>query len=911
MEDELGDGSEELADSENYEDSLYPIYLNYSSLDFEEGYSSITFTIYSTSEDWTARVEYSDGSTGLSSYQEEEVVEDSIDDDTTSDDIIIDSTTSDSGSSESEDFFYEDEDDYTLAEDALNYDPTALTEVDWLRINTNNGTLGETMITATVYENSRETERSASIIITDASGYEHVIPVNQEAGYGDVFELIYVSGTDFDEGLKSYTIDVSASKSNISLKINTNTTFWATIDDEDDWVSTTAEDSASKSAPSSSYTTITCEANEENEDRTATVTFSARYRTDIEPIIITINQSHEDIIEFSADQATSQRIGDEGGDFTVEFSANMTLEIESMPDWITQVTSRAITERSYNFTAEPFTATDSYGRSGAIVFKNTDTGFTFEYGVSQGNAVSYYTGSEPFDDFSVYLQLLFGTTTLNAMEGIVISGELSETELNVLGDLAKNQSLVDIDLSGVTVVGDMDLKYYLVEDYIVSGNAIPTELFRDASYMTRLVLPKNIKYIADYAFYGCTRLQLDFGELLPDLEYIGNYAFSGCAAATGDLTLPESLTFLGASAFSSCSSMTGSVSIPTSITAIEKSTFSGCSRLSGTLVIPSHVTSIGTYSFSGCSNLSGTLVIPATLSTVPTYAFYNCTSISSVVLEEGVTTIDAAAFYGCSGITTSLVLPSTIKTLGNWAFRDCMITGCLTIPGSLGEWSNTQVFRGTKITSLVLEEGLTTIGVGAFAECADLDGTLTLPSTMLSIDGEYLNAYQGIGAFSECTSLDAIEFNTKLSSIADYAFYGCSALTSLTFPTRLESIGRYSFDRCYDLASVTFNENLTSISHYAFQYCTSLSGNLQIPASVTTLGTDTFRGCSSLDSLEVFWADATALDAVSVSSTSFRLLPDTFSDGVSAKRVYIPSGSMDAYSANSKWSDYNLEERTE
>ncbi|MCQ2197525.1 MAG: leucine-rich repeat domain-containing protein, partial [Bacteroidaceae bacterium] len=76
-------------------------------------------------------------------------------------------------------------------------------------------------------------------------------------------------------------------------------------------------------------------------------------------------------------------------------------------------------------------------------------------------------------------------------------------------------------------------------------------------------------------------------------------------------------------------------------------------------------------------------------------------------------------------------------------------------------------------------------------------------------------------------------------------FYNCSSLSSVVIPSSVTSIGSDAFRGCSSLSSVTIKEGVTSIGDYAFYNCSSLS-SVVIPSSVTSIGSSAFQYCSSL-----------------------------------------------------------------
>ena len=75
-------------------------------------------------------------------------------------------------------------------------------------------------------------------------------------------------------------------------------------------------------------------------------------------------------------------------------------------------------------------------------------------------------------------------------------------------------------------------------------------------------------------------------------------------------------------------------------------------------------------------------------------------------------------------------------------------------------------------------------------------------------------------------------------------------LTRVDLPASLTAIGTAAFSGCDKLASISFPATLVSVGDYAFAGCSSLTA-ITLPASVTTVGHGAFMRCTSLTSLAV------------------------------------------------------------
>ena len=157
-----------------------------------------------------------------------------------------------------------------------------------------------------------------------------------------------------------------------------------------------------------------------------------------------------------------------------------------------------------------------------------------------------------------------------------------------------------------------------------------------------------------------------------------------------------------------------------------------------------------------------------------------------------------------------------------WESGECTVTlnnGTLTVSGNgaMDEYADPSDRpwhdNMGDITSVVVESGVTSVGMAAFFYCTAMT-SVTLPEGLTAI---------GANAFFSCNSLTSVTIPSTVTAIGTGAFRGCSAMTSVTLPEGLTTIGGSAFASCSSLTSITIPSTVTSIGQGAFGSCSAIS----------------------------------------------------------------------------------------
>ena len=336
-----------------------------------------------------------------------------------------------------------------------------------------------------------------------------------------------------------------------------------------------------------------------------------------------------------------------------------------------------------------------------------------------------------------------------------------------------------------------------------------------------------------------------------------------------EIEIPGTSTNIGSQTFENCTNLS-LATLNNGIKNIGGNCFKDCESLI-TISIPGTVDSIGDNTFDGCTSLSSLtfaageneLYIPyfshSPLKTLRIgrnlkYAFgedaspfKDKTTLTRVAFTGNfVTNLYNNLFDGCTGIT-SISLPETLQSINGYAFRNC-----------------------SKLSEIVVPEGVTTVGEHCFENCISLT-SVSLPTTLKVLENHL---------FNNCNKLESFVFQPTMDTVEEHCFDQCLSLKNLrfddgtstiTFSTVVSMFGDSPLENMYvgrnidytliegkeneapfynrsTLTNVTISDKgrVTYLKPY-FIYGASTLPSINVPDNVQEIGMYAFAECSSLE----------------------------------------------------------------
>lgn len=447
----------------------------------------------------------------------------------------------------------------------------------------------------------------------------------------------------------------------------------------------------------------------------------------------------------------------------------------------------------------------SYSSAMAQTMQNRDTysgscGQNTFWSLDTDNGLLEISGSGEIDDYTdtetaPWYEYRSSIKSIRILDGIIRIGNFSFYQCSAL----KTVSLANT----ITSIGD--------------------SCFRECSNLASIIIPDSVIAIEKDAFYYCQRLgSVIFGN---GLNSIGKTAFFCCTSLVS-VVFPSSVDIIDNEAFEYCNALNRAVFQETPPSSFGNKVFNGTASDFQILYLPQYVddwsptglpkwkgyniteiSNIFTIIFSGDFNstqlvpIGWDAVLPVCDTDGEHYLFLkNGDMWLGKDIEED-TTVNVILTHGPSGKCGTI---SNSEINDNLAWSLDLETGVLRIAGSgqMGNFNSGTIPVAvpwanytSDICSVIIGEGITSIGNYAFVNCENLTN-VSIPEGIESI---------GASAFTRCLSLESIDLPDGLTSIGTLAFSNCPLLTVISIPGSIQSIGGTIFQYCYALTYIIFH----------------------------------------------------------------------------------------------------------
>ena len=387
-----------------------------------------------------------------------------------------------------------------------------------------------------------------------------------------------------------------------------------------------------------------------------------------------------------------------------------------------------------------------------------------------------------------------------------------------------------------------------------------------------------------------------------NVQKIGVGAFENTALSVINFADDCEIMTFGYRAFFGASNIT-EIKIPSSVISIDYYAFANCINLKKVIFEEeSNLSGLYEGAFYGCKNLSD-ITLPDSIVEISDYCFYGCMSLDKIPVSENAELRGIYSYAFAYTAITEIVLPETLYEIGDYAFMglkiksftipeelketiligfgvlsDCNYIETITLPfigdtyynpkytwlGALfgaGSYEANSTYVPTSLKEVIITEGVTEIGKGAFYGLTNLEKIVVPKSvTMVKEDSfDSVTAYyelnlivpegtsviRSYNQYSSLKGLRSIDLPETVTYIGDMAFVGCSSLTSINIPSSVTFIGEDAFRSCESLKKITIPYGITEIKARTFERCYSLI-SVDLPSTIEIIGNSAFYNCKNL-----------------------------------------------------------------
>ena len=184
---------------------------------------------------------------------------------------------------------------------------------------------------------------------------------------------------------------------------------------------------------------------------------------------------------------------------------------------------------------------------------------------------------------------------------------------------------------------------------------------------------------------------------------------------------------------------------------------------------------------------------------------------------------------------TSVVIEDGVTTIGNGAFSQLTMLTSATIGRGITEIPN-GCFMDSGLTSITIPEGITRIDTTAFFRCRRLE---IVYWNAVNVSDFSMGNYP----FAECNALRTVIFGDSVMTIPNHVFNSQTSLTTVTIGNSVTTIGRYAFRGCVNIREIVIPDSVQVIRTNAFDGCRGIT-SITLGSGLSRIETQAFRGTS-------------------------------------------------------------------
>ncbi|KAA6323634.1 hypothetical protein EZS27_026947 [termite gut metagenome] len=480
------------------------------------------------------------------------------------------------------------------------------------------------------------------------------------------------------------------------------------------------------------------------------------------------------------DSVLTQYIENEGGEFTIDISSNAAYEVSitDNPKWLTVIepVTRAVESSKIKLKADP--NTDASSREAIVIVKDSKSDTSTRFKIIQNPAnptlILVDENGKPLEELVATVEVEGGKIQVYVNANVPFDVATDPTIEWIKSTKSQDNKSVTLEITSHTAehtkyVARSGTVYFASGDGKVSAKFIVTQNARKAGIYTVTEvgqLEALVLELEDESTIKTLKNVTISGPLNDDDIKAINSLFRELSVLNLKDAQFEKVPFEAFYRQDASAKTLTSITLPEGVTEIEERAFNGSFFLSE-VKLPSTLIKIGNYAFNSCDSLRS-ITIPRSVEVIGNYTFAYSQQLEHVIFEE----------------------ESQLDTIKTYAFNYTNLGGEFVIPNSvrfIGDWAFSQSFRDEKRpASVKFGNNIESIGTSIFRNNSYL--------IAVNIPDFTIKAIPNTAFYS--TSLTTVVIGEGIETIGTQAFFAAPTnptITSVTFPATLKSIGANAF----------------------------------------------------------------------------------------------------------------------